>query len=138
MTRGPRCSEYIALYAREPPLPSPPVSDGQSVAIRYAYNELVSDVRKSLEALSPEQRAKVGPTRFAIFVVHNKLRNKKGTLPIVWSNHATVAPQPNETQAPAKLGPGEELVEKRNDGNGKVVEGLWYFAAETTGDIWVE
>lgn len=109
-----------------------------SATRRYAYNELVSDVRKSLEALSPEQRAKVGPTRFAIFVVHNKLRTKKGTLPIVWSNHATVAPQANETQPLPKLAPGEELVEKRKDSNGAVVEGLWYFAAETTGDIWVE
>ncbi|PWN36190.1 PRTase-like protein [Meira miltonrushii] len=85
--------------------------DDSRTTLRYAYNELLSDVRKALEALTPEQRAQTPPTRFAIFVVHNKLRSKKGSLPIVC---------------------------QRKDENGTVVSGVWYFAAETTGNIWIE
>lgn len=118
--------------------------DDSRTTLRYAYNELLSDVRKALEALTPEQRAQTPPTRFAIFVVHNKLRSKKGSLPIVWSNHAvTEKDQPRDeavgsTGNDQRLASGQEVVSQRKDENGTVVSGVWYFAAETTGNIWIE
>lgn len=37
-----------------------------------------------------------------------------------------------------KLSPGEEIVKERTDENGTIVPGVWYFAAETTSDCWIE
>lgn len=111
--------------------------DDSRTTLRYAYHELLSDVKQSLAALSPEERAKTPPTRFAIFVVNNKLREKKGELPIVWSNHAkTEESQPGG--GIAKLSSGQEIVKSRSDEAGSIVPGVWYFAAETTEDCWVE
>lgn len=105
---------------------------------RYAYHELLSDVTNSLAALTPEERAKIPPTRFAIFVVNNKLRIKKGSLPIVWSNHKkTEEGQPQDVKVD-KLPAGKEIVSSRKDENGTIVPGVWYFAAETTEDCWIE
>lgn len=112
--------------------------DDSRTTLRYAFNELLMDVKKEIASLSPEQRAQTPPTRFAIFVVHNKLRSKKGNLPIVWSNHkVTEKDQPSDVVF-ERLAAGTEAVSSRNDENGAVVPGVWYFAAETTGDVWIE
>jgi hypothetical protein len=108
---------------------------------RYAYQELLSDVTSSLASLTPEERAQIPPTRFAIFVVNNKLRVKKGALPIVWSNHVKTEVDLPETVAESKTDKftgGQEIVASRKDENGTVVPGVWYFAAETTEDCWIE
>ncbi|UZJ57499.1 hypothetical protein CBS101457_006819 [Exobasidium rhododendri] len=115
--------------------------DDSRTTLRYAYHELLSDVESSLAALTPEERAEIPPTRFAIFVVHNKLREKKGSLPIIWSNHQQTQAGPSEDQAHGKeerLAGGQEIVASRQDENGTVVPGVWYFAAETTEDCWIE
>ena len=48
--------------------------------IRYAVSELQKDVEKELLQL-PEAEREAKRTEFAIFVVHNKLKEKLGTLP---------------------------------------------------------
>ena len=48
--------------------------------IRYAVSELQKDVEKEL-LLLPEAEREAQRTQFAIFVVHNKLKHKLGTLP---------------------------------------------------------
>ena len=48
--------------------------------IRYAISELQKDVEKELLAL-PESEREAQRTKFAIFVVHNKLKAKLGSLP---------------------------------------------------------
>lgn len=115
--------------------------DDSRTTLRYAYHELLSDVKSSLAALSPEERAKIPPTRFAIFVVNNKIRAKKGNLPIIWSNHSkTDNGQPDDSAADKveRASPGQETVQSRQDENGSIVSGVWYFAAETTTDCWIE
>lgn len=118
--------------------------DDSRTTLRYAYNELLSDVRKALASLPSEQRQQIPPTRFAIFVVHNKLRSKKGSLPIVWSNHTTTEKDQPKDEAfgsidnAQRLSAGQEVVGQRKDENGTIVPGVWYFAAETTGNIWIE
>lgn len=117
------------------------MSDIPLYSLRYAYHELLSDVKSSLAALTPEERAQIPPTRFAIFVVNNKLRSKKGSLPIVWSNHTkTENGQPDDDASGKveKLPKGENVVADRKDENGTVVPGVWYFPAETTEDCWIE
>ena len=48
--------------------------------ISYAVSELQRDVERELLAL-PEAERKAKRTQFAIFVVHNKLKPKLGSLP---------------------------------------------------------
>ena len=48
---------------------------------RYALAELQKDVDTELQKLPEREREKNRPT-FAIFVVHNKLKEKVGTLPV--------------------------------------------------------
>lgn len=90
--------------------------------------------------LTPEQRAQTPPTRFAIFVVHNKLRQKKGALPIVWSNNpVTEVSQPEAgEQRVQRLEDAHAVTGQRQDPAGDVVEGVWYFAAETADNVWIE
>lgn len=73
----------------------------------------MKDVRAQLAALSPSARAALPPTRFAIFVVHNKDKTggKKGHLDIVTSDKETIS-----------------------EG---VAEGVRYYAGDTVGDVWV-
>lgn len=134
-----RCGRFCLAYKSLLPFLTS-ISISFAAWLRYAYNELLSDVQKALASLSSEQRADIPPTRFAIFVVHNKLRVKKGSLPIVWSNHQVTEKQQSSDGAstPARLAAGQEQVSRRSDANGSVVPGVWYFAAETTGDIWIE
>lgn len=89
--------------------------------LQYAYQELLKDVQSGLAALDPAQRAQVPPTRFAIFVVHNKVKagGKKGVLPLI------------QNQTPAmKL--DEQPLE------GQIGQGVWYYTADDTGDVWVD
>ena len=37
-----------------------------------------------------------------------------------------------------KASPGQEIVRDRKDEPGTIVPGVWYFAAETTSDCWIE
>lgn len=97
--------------------------DDTRTTLQYAYNELLKDVREGLAALDEQSRKLLPPTRFGIFVVHNKVGNKggkKGQLPLV----------PNQSED-MKL----EDQEKDVDGVGK---GVWYYAAEEVGPVWVD
>ncbi|CAD6890619.1 unnamed protein product [Tilletia controversa] len=90
--------------------------DDSRTTLQYAYAELLKDVRQALAALPESVRATLPPTRFAIAVVHNKKKDKKGSLPILDPERFT----------------GEEQFD---DGVGT---GVWYFAGETIeGDRWV-
>lgn len=51
-----------------------------TVVPRYAVSELQKDVEKELLAL-PEAEREAQRTKFAVFVVHNKVKAKLGTLP---------------------------------------------------------
>ncbi|PWN53367.1 PRTase-like protein [Violaceomyces palustris] len=57
--------------------------DDSRTTLQYAYNELLKDVRSAISALSEEEKKDLAPTRFAIFVVHNKNKEKRGTLPML-------------------------------------------------------
>ena len=48
--------------------------------LRYAVTELQKDVEAELLNL-PESEREAARTKFAVFVVHNKLKSKAGTLP---------------------------------------------------------
>ena len=72
----------------------------------------LKDVHKALESYSEEERASMRPTRFAIFVVHNKLGPKRAELPIIESA-------------------AEEKIE------GGVSTGVYYYAAETMPPVWI-
>ena len=87
--------------------------DDSRTTLHYAYNELHKDVRETLKALPEEVRATLPPTRFAIFVVQNKLREKHADRPIY--------------TAPAD--------EKIVDG---VADGVYYYAGETIPSVWVD
>ncbi|KAN0064221.1 hypothetical protein ACQY0O_003388 [Thecaphora frezii] len=91
--------------------------DDSRTTLQYAYSELLKDVRQAINNLSAEDRASLPPTRFAIFVVHNKDKKggKRGTLPIL----------------PADLPKGEDKVV---DG---VSEGVRYYTTQDTGDVWI-
>ncbi len=86
--------------------------DDSRTTLQYAYQELHRDVRLALDAMTAEERAEVPVTKFATFVVHNKLNEKKGQLPIIQ--------------------PGQE--EKVSNG---IVEGIRYFAGEETENVWI-
>lgn len=62
----------------------------------------------------------------AIFVVHNKVKDsgKRGTLPLIpsQSGSSTLEDQPVDSSA----------------GGGAVAEGVWYYPAGETGDVWVD
>lgn len=86
--------------------------DESRMTLHYAYRELLKDVHKALESYSEEERASMRPTRFAIFVVHNKLGPKRAELPIIESA-------------------AEEKIE------GGVSTGVYYYAAETMPPVWI-
>jgi len=54
--------------------------DDSRMTLQYAVAELQADVDKLVAAL-PESEREANKTEFAIFVVHNKLKEKKGVLP---------------------------------------------------------
>ncbi|PKI85774.1 hypothetical protein MVES1_000676 [Malassezia vespertilionis] len=87
--------------------------DDSRTTLHYAYNELLKDVRSTIAELSPEERANLPPTRFAIFVVHNKLGPKRAELPVLTS-------------------PADDKIE---DG---VSKGVYYYAAETMPPVWID
>ncbi|KAE8211419.1 hypothetical protein CF327_g4813 [Tilletia walkeri] len=93
--------------------------DDSRTTLQYAYGELLKDVRQARAALPESVQKQLPPTRFAIAVVHNKKKAKKGSLPII---------EPEEFAA---SGQTEEFV----DG---VSTGVWYFAGETIEDDWME
>lgn len=86
--------------------------DDSRTTLQYAYHELRKDVRAALDAMSPAERAALPPTQFALFVVHNKRNNKKGSLPII------------------EPGSKPESV----DG---LVEGVRYYAGAETDNVWI-
>ncbi|EPT00705.1 hypothetical protein FOMPIDRAFT_1023647 [Fomitopsis schrenkii] len=55
--------------------------DDSRKTLHYAVSELQRDVERELLAL-PEAERDAKRTHFAIFVVHNKLKPKQGTLPV--------------------------------------------------------
>ncbi|KAG9124923.1 hypoxanthine-guanine phosphoribosyltransferase [Ceratobasidium sp. 392] len=54
--------------------------DDSRTTLQYAVRELQKDVEKELLALPESERDALRP-KFAVFVVHNKLKPKKGALP---------------------------------------------------------
>lgn len=54
--------------------------DETNSAHSYALSELQKDIDKELDAVTPAEREALR-TKFAIFVVHNKLKPKLATLP---------------------------------------------------------
>jgi len=54
--------------------------DDSRMTLQYAVSELQADVDKLVAAL-PESEREANKTKFAIFVVHNKLKPKAGILP---------------------------------------------------------
>lgn len=54
--------------------------DDSRKTLHYAVTELQRDVEAALQ-LEPESEREKLRTRFAIFVVHNKLKDKLGVLP---------------------------------------------------------
>ncbi|WFD29142.1 hypothetical protein MSPP1_000147 [Malassezia sp. CBS 17886] len=87
--------------------------DDSRTTLHYAYNELLTDVKRSIADLTPDERRQLPPTRFAIFVVHNKLGPKRAELPIL------------ESAA------DEEIV-------AGVSTGVHYYAAETMPPVWID
>ena len=87
--------------------------DDSRTTLHYAYNELLKDVRDCLVAIPEEKRKQLPPTRFAIFVVHNKLGPKRAELPVLAS-------------------PSDEQIV---DG---VSTGVYYYAGETTEPVWID
>ncbi|WFD33343.1 hypothetical protein MCUN1_000156 [Malassezia cuniculi] len=87
--------------------------DDSRTTLHYAYNELLKDVRATLDSIPADVRADLPPTRFAIFVVQNKLGPKRAELPIY--------------NSPAD--------EKIVDG---VADGVYYYAGETTPPVWID
>ena len=73
MTRAKRCSKGPTYILWRTPLIL-------GCRISYAVSELQRDVERELLAL-PEAEREAKRTHFAIFVVHNKLKPKLGTLP---------------------------------------------------------
>ncbi|SCZ90961.1 BZ3500_MvSof-1268-A1-R1_Chr1-3g02424 [Microbotryum saponariae] len=55
--------------------------DDSRTTLSYAVQELRKDIDAQLAALSEEKKAEFEETQLAIFVVHNKLKEKRGTLP---------------------------------------------------------
>jgi len=55
--------------------------DDTRTTLAYAIAELQKDVKAQLESLPEEKRKAMPPTEFAIFVVHNKLKEKAGSVP---------------------------------------------------------
>ena len=53
---------------------------GTNLLTSYAVKELKADVEKEIQSLPEEQRA-AAHTEFAVFVVHNKLKEKAAELP---------------------------------------------------------
>jgi len=54
--------------------------DDSRMTLQYAVSELQADVDRLVAGL-PESEREVNQTQFAIFVVHNKLKPKTGTVP---------------------------------------------------------
>lgn len=73
MTRARRCSEDDLLAS---------MTDSAliSAASSYAVTELQKDVEREL-ALLPESEREAKRTKFAVFVVHNKLKPKLAEIP---------------------------------------------------------
>ncbi|CCU98399.1 unnamed protein product [Malassezia sympodialis ATCC 42132] len=87
--------------------------DDSRTTLHYAYHELLKDVKKALESYTPEERAELPPTRFGVFVVHNKRGPKRAELPVLAS-------------------PADDRIV---DG---VSTGVYYYAAETTPPVWID
>ncbi|GAA5862452.1 hypothetical protein JCM1840_004187 [Sporobolomyces johnsonii] len=55
--------------------------DDSRTTLAYAVAELKKDIDLQYNKLTPEQKAALPQTELAIFVVHNKLKDKRATLP---------------------------------------------------------
>ncbi|KAK4050493.1 hypothetical protein OIO90_005076 [Microbotryomycetes sp. JL221] len=55
--------------------------DDSRTTLEYTVRELEKDIEEALARMTPEQRAASPPTELAIFVVHNKLKTKAGSIP---------------------------------------------------------
>lgn len=74
MIRGKRSSTYFGTHA-------PDSVGSRNVLHSYAITELQKDVETELLAL-PEAEREAQRTKFAVFVVHNKLKPKVKELPV--------------------------------------------------------
>ncbi|KAL9931229.1 hypothetical protein V8E36_009906 [Tilletia maclaganii] len=93
--------------------------DDSRTTLQYAYRELIQDVRKALATLPEDVRSQLPPTRFAIAVVNNKEKAKKGFLPVI------------EPESHIASGAKEEFEDN-------VSKGVWYFAGATIADEWAD
>lgn len=73
--RGGRLEEDPAVST----VGSPPIL-GLLIGLRYAVSELQKDADKAVQLL-PHHEREGAKTKFAVFVVHNKLKPKLGSLP---------------------------------------------------------
>ncbi|EST08245.1 Phosphoribosyltransferase domain protein [Kalmanozyma brasiliensis GHG001] len=91
--------------------------DDSRTTLQYAYSELLKDVKNAIANLSAEERQNLAPTRFAIFVVHNKEKEggKRGTLPIL----------------PKDLPKGQDKIVEG------LSEGVRYYSTQDIGDVWI-
>ena len=55
--------------------------DDSRTTLGYAVAELKKDIASQLEHLPEDKRASFPKTELAIFVVHNKLKEKRGSIP---------------------------------------------------------
>ncbi|GAA5907607.1 hypothetical protein JCM6882_004421 [Rhodosporidiobolus microsporus] len=55
--------------------------DDSRTTLGYAVEELKKDIQEQLEKVPEEKRAELPKTELAIFVVHNKLKEKRATIP---------------------------------------------------------
>lgn len=74
--------------------------DDTRTTLEYTVKELQKDLEKQIEDAT-KHGEEIKPTRFSIFVLHNKDKAKKGKLP------------------------------------SELLEGGTYYAAQTTGDVWI-
>ena len=55
--------------------------DDSRTTLGYAVSELKKDIAEQLAKLPEDKRASTPETKLAVFVVHNKLKEKRGTIP---------------------------------------------------------
>lgn len=68
------CSHYLFVYSQDE-------VDDSRTTLGYAVAELKKDIAQQYERLTPEQKTHFPKTELAIFVVHNKLKEKLADLP---------------------------------------------------------
>ncbi|CAO1624894.1 unnamed protein product [Sympodiomycopsis kandeliae] len=97
------------------------IDDSRST-LQYAYQELKKDIENAYLNLSESEKKSLPPTRFATYVIHNKVKpqGKKGSLPLIQGQNQSSKLDSQPVQ----------------DGIG---QGVWYYtAAGDIQDVWVE